>query len=142
MLKFEAKDAIVQPPPGSVDEVAKEEEDDEATKLFKAALKLLNSSSSSSKRTGWDMMDDAADLGHKGAKVRVAWARLTGTVFKQDLVEAKKVFDEAANVYGEPDAQTGLAFLQATGTMVNSSQAEALLYYTFAAFGGSPWAQV
>ena len=26
--------------------------------------------------------------------------------------------------------------------MVNSSQAKALLYYTFAAFGGSSWAQM
>ena len=28
------------------------------------------------------------------------------------------------------------------GTLVNSSQAKALLYYTFAAFGGSSWAQM
>ena len=29
-----------------------------------------------------------------------------------------------------------------SGTLVNSSQAKALLYYTFAAFGGSSWAQM
>jgi TPR repeat protein len=29
-----------------------------------------------------------------------------------------------------------------SGTLFNSSQAKALLYYTFAAFGGSSWAQM
>merc|ERR1719400_2405235 len=36
----------------------------------------------------------------------------------------------------------GLGFLFATGTVVNSSQSRALLYYTFGAFGGSSWAQM
>merc|ERR1711970_973352 len=36
----------------------------------------------------------------------------------------------------------GLGFLYATGTVVNSSQAQALLHYTFGAFGGSSWAQM
>merc|ERR1711970_820098 len=36
----------------------------------------------------------------------------------------------------------GLGFLYATGTVVNSSQAQALLHYTFGAFGGSNWAQM
>merc|ERR1719233_1134920 len=35
-----------------------------------------------------------------------------------------------------------MAFLYATGTVVNSSQSQALLYYTFGAFGGSSWAQM
>ena len=43
---------------------------------------------------------------------------------------------------GNPDAQMGLGLLYATGSTVSSSQAEALLYYTFGAFGGSPWAQM
>merc|ERR1719275_486005 len=43
---------------------------------------------------------------------------------------------------GNPDAQMGLGLLYATGTTVGSSQAEALLHYTFGAFGGSPWAQM
>ena len=51
------------------------------------------------------------------------------------------MFEEAAAL-GNPEAQMGLGLLYATGTTVGSSQAEALLYYTFGAFGGSPWAQM
>ena len=36
------------------------------------------------------------------------------------------------------EAQMAFGFLHATGTVVNSSQSQALLYYTFGAFGGSP----
>ena len=99
--------------------------------------------------------------------------------FLKDLEAAKAAFDEAS-VHGHPEAQTGIGFLHATGTisfiglhfldfivrsltskklsllcnwllnkkliipgtLVNSSQAKALLYYTFAAFGGSSWAQM
>ena len=64
-----------------------------------------------------------------------------GINFRQDLTAAQKVFEEAAAL-GNPDAQMGLGLLYATGTTVASSQAEALLYYTFGAFGGSPWAQM
>ena len=45
-----------------------------------------------------------------------------------------------ASIYSQ--AQFGLGFLYATGTLVNSSQSQALLYYTFAAFGGNSWAQM
>ena len=65
----------------------------------------------------------------------------SGINFRQDLSAAQKVFEEAAAM-GNPDAQMGLGLLYATGTTVGSSQAEALLYYTFGAFGGSPWAQM
>ena len=43
---------------------------------------------------------------------------------------------------GDPEFQMGMAFLYATGSVVTSSQSQALLYYTFGAFGGSHWAQM
>lgn len=76
-----------------------------------------------------------------GAKVRIAWAKLSGVHFRQDIEAAKELFQEVSEL-GDPEAQMGLGFLAATGTAVNSSQAEALLYYTFGAFGGSAWAQM
>ena len=43
---------------------------------------------------------------------------------------------------GDPEFQMGMAFLYATGSVVTSSQSQALLYYTFGAFGGSQRAQM
>jgi TPR repeat protein len=39
-------------------------------------------------------------------------------------------------------SQTAIMKIPYSGTLVNSSQAKALLYYTFAAFGGSAWSQM
>ncbi len=80
-------------------------------------------------------------MGHEQAAVRIAYARMLGVHFKQDLSAAKADFDALAEK-GNPDAQLGVGFLAATGTLVNSSQAHALLYYTFGSFGGSTWAQM
>jgi SEL1 protein len=109
--------------------------------LYAEALAMLNSSSSVNRKKAWDMMDEAAALGHADARVKIAWAKLTGVNFRLDLDAARKVFVDTGTA-GNPEAQMGLGLLHATGTLVNSSQAEALLYYTFAAFGGSPWAQM
>ncbi len=114
---------------------------DESSKLFSDAMQLLNSSSAPNRKRAWRMLDEAASTGHLSARVRIAWAKLAGIHFRQDVTAAKEVFTEAAEV-GDPEAQMGLGLLYATGTLVNSSQAEALLYYTFGAFGGSPWAQM
>ena len=121
-------------------------QEDENTKLgkeiYEAALKTLNSSTLK-KASGWSQMNKAAEIGNTNAKVKIAFAQLLGNDYiSQDLEEAKKSFEMATNEEGHPDAQFGLGFLYATGTMTNSSQATALLYYTFAAFGGSSWAQM
>ena len=72
----------------------------------------------------------------------MAWAKLAGIHnTRQDIPGAKAIFEEIAE-QGDPNAQMGVGFLSATGTAVNSSQAQALLYYTFGAFGGSAWAQM
>merc|ERR1719402_1639624 len=58
-----------------------------------------------------------------------------------DTARAQAMF-AALGAQGDPEGQMGLGFLYATGTVVNSSQSQALLYYTFGAFGGSSWAQM
>ena len=121
-------------------------EEDESKKLakevFASALKTLNSSTLK-KANGWAQMNKAADMGNTDAKIKIAFAKLLGNdYFSQDLEEAKMLFEKAANEEGQPEAQFGLGFLYATGTMTNSSQATALLHYTFAAFGGNSWAQM
>ena len=123
-----------------------DEPEDENTKLgkelFTSALKSLNSSALR-KSDGWAKMKKAADLGNTDAKVKVAFTQLLGNDYvSQDLEMAKTTFEDATNKEGHPEAQFGLGFLYATGTMTNSSQATALLYYTFAAFGGNSWAQM
>jgi SEL1 protein len=89
----------------------------------------------------WDTMVRAADLGNPDAQLRVAFAKLAGIYFPQNPEVSKEVFVKLGE-QGHPEAQFGLGFLYATGTLVNSSQSQALLYYTFAAFGGSSWAQM
>ena len=123
-----------------------EEPEDENTKLGKelytSAVKSLNSSTLR-KADGWAKMKRAADLGNTDARIKVAFAQLLGNDYiPQNLESAKSTFEEATNEEGHPEAQFGLGFLYATGTMTNSSQATALLYYTFAAFGGNSWAQM
>ncbi len=118
MLKFDASDAI-QSPSGQEEgapQQKEEEELDEDTKLsrelFTSAEGLLNSSSFSSggKKKAWEMMQRAAELGHAGAQTRVAWAKVAGTNFRQDLEEAKTVFEKLADE-GDPEAQMGVGFM-------------------------------
>ena len=152
-VKFEPSDAIENPglnPTKDEESSAPTEEEEEepevdenaklASDLYTSASSLLNSSSSNKKRA-WEMMVRAASLGHTGATVKLAWAQITGMFLRQDIESASQAFTAAAEL-GYPDAQTGLGFLYATGTATNSSQSKALLYYTFAAFGGSSWAQM
>ena len=125
---------------------ANESEEDENTilgkQLYISALKTLNSSTLR-KANGWAQMEKAAELQNTDAMVKIAFAKLLGNdYFPQDLEGAKQTFEKATNEEGHPEAQFGLGFLYATGTRTNSSQATALLYYTFAAFGGNSWAQM
>ena len=155
MVPFKAEDAIEIKKTGEASnhnidiksEIPDSEEpEDENTKLgkelFASALKSLNSSALR-KSEGWAKMKKAAELGNTDARIKIAFAQLLGNDYvPQDLESAKLTFEEATNEEGHPEAQFGLGFLYATGTMTNSSQATALLYYTFAAFGGNPWAQM
>ena len=73
--------------------------------------------------------------------MKIAWAKMLGNHYKQSPDESHQLMSSLVEK-GNPEAQMGFGFMYATGTVVNSSQSQALLYYTFGAFGGSAWAQV
>ena len=50
----------------------------EGEELYVEAMALLNSSAPGNRKRAWDMMDEAAALGHVGARVRIAWAKFAG----------------------------------------------------------------
>uniref|UniRef100_A0A8C8C165 Fibronectin type-II domain-containing protein n=1 Tax=Oncorhynchus tshawytscha TaxID=74940 RepID=A0A8C8C165_ONCTS len=77
-----------------------------------------------------------AGKGHHKAMEKVAYAMLFGDYLAQNIPKAKELFEKLA-LEGSPKAQMALGFLYAAGLGVNSSQAKALVYYTFGALGGN-----
>uniref|UniRef100_A0A4W4FJR6 SEL1L adaptor subunit of ERAD E3 ubiquitin ligase n=1 Tax=Electrophorus electricus TaxID=8005 RepID=A0A4W4FJR6_ELEEL len=77
-----------------------------------------------------------AGMGHTKAMEKVAYAMLFGDYMPQNVPQAKELFEKLA-LEGSPKAQMALGFLYAAGLGVNSSQAKALVYYTFGALGGN-----
>jgi hypothetical protein len=67
----------VTPPP-----VVEDENTKIARELFRAASAMLNSSSPD-RHLAWETMERSADLGNVDAKVRIAFAKLTGVYFEQ-----------------------------------------------------------
>lgn len=134
MEKFTEDDAIFQPTPRESPDTIRGRE------LYKEAELILKSRPEDT-TLGWQLMEESLKLNHPAAVLRVAWSRLFGSGHRiqPDLAHQHFLSLEEA---GNPEAQMGLGFLYATGTVVNSSQSRALLYYTFGAFGGSSWAQM
>lgn len=116
------------------------EEQKKAQALYDTAVTILNSTKPDKKRA-YDLLQQASLLGHVQAKEMIAQALLLSDVLIQNITAAKELFEELANT-GSPFAQMHLGFLYATGLGVQSSQAKALVYYTFGALGGDPWAQM
>lgn len=112
----------------------------EAKAIYKAAMLILNKTRPDQKYA-YKLLTNAAEKGAIEAKALVAWAKLFGNPLEQNLNEARGIFEELAQV-GNPDGQMGMGFLYASGLAVNVSQAQALVYYTFAALGGNTWAQM
>ena len=141
--KFTLDDAIFsaeEPPVNPVEAVVESEEMRRGRELYSDA-ELVLTSRVADKRSGWDLMEEAAQLKYPPAVLRLAWSRLFGSGHHIQPGLAHQHF-AALDEEGDPEAQMGLGFLYATGTVVNSSQSRALLYYTFGAFGGSSWAQM
>uniref|UniRef100_A0A672PL84 Protein sel-1 homolog 1 n=1 Tax=Sinocyclocheilus grahami TaxID=75366 RepID=A0A672PL84_SINGR len=84
----------------------------------------------------YDRLLKVAEMGHAKAMEKVAYAMLFGDYLPQSIPRAKEIFEKLA-LEGSPKAQTALGFLYAAGLGVNSSQAKALVYYTFGALGGN-----
>lgn len=142
MIPFEASDAI-HVTPGYPEDKVPEPENDETKitrELYESALALLNSSSGD-KGKAWETLEQANERGHPGARMKIAWAKMLGNHYRQSPEESHALMSNLVSA-GNPEAQMGFGFMYATGTVVNSSQSQALLYYTFGAFGGSSWAQM
>jgi SEL1 protein len=116
---------------------------EEAARLYDEGMKILNKTgrSKGGLRVAYKHFKDAAALEHVGAMEQMAIGALMGDGVDLNLALAKDFFQRLAD-RGNPRGQMGLGFLYATGLHVNSSQAHALLYLTFAALGGDHFAQM
>ncbi|XP_041122541.1 protein sel-1 homolog 1-like isoform X2 [Polyodon spathula] len=109
----------------------------EAEDLYQMAIKIINGTNKTSqKKEGYSILMKAAEMGHTKAMEKVAYAMLFGDYVTQNTHQARELFEKLL-IEGSPKAQTGLGFLYAVGLGVNSSQAKALVYYTFGALGGN-----
>lgn len=112
-------------------------EAEEAEEQYQTVVQLLNvTTRKSQKRELYERLLRVSDKGHTKAMEKVAYALLFGDFMPQNVTRAKQMF-EKLSVEGSPKAQTALGFLYAAGLGVNSSQAKALVYYTFGALGGN-----
>ncbi|XP_035279373.1 protein sel-1 homolog 1-like [Anguilla anguilla] len=110
---------------------------EEAEDLYQKAVRIIsNTGKKSQKKEGYKLLSKVADMGHTKAMEKVAYAMLFGDYMPQNLPQAKELFEKLV-LEGSPKAQTALGFLYAAGLGVNSSQAKALVYYTFGALGGN-----
>uniref|UniRef100_UPI00398F62FF protein sel-1 homolog 1-like n=1 Tax=Pristiophorus japonicus TaxID=55135 RepID=UPI00398F62FF len=108
----------------------------EAEGLYQKGMAWINSNRASQKTEGYKLLIKAADLGNSKATEAVGYSLLLGDFLPQNISAAKELFQALAGE-GLPKSQTFLGFLYATGLNVNSSQAKALVYYTFGALGGN-----
>lgn len=109
----------------------------EADDLYQQGMKILNESTKrSQRREAYQHFVRASDMNHIKAMEKVAYALLFGDPLKQDIPSAKTLLEKLTE-QGSPRGQTALGFLYASGLGVNSSQAKALVYYTFGALGGN-----
>ncbi|XP_061560912.1 protein sel-1 homolog 1 isoform X1 [Phycodurus eques] len=110
---------------------------EEAEDEYQTFLHMLNGTTRRSQRKAlYEKLLKVAEGGHQRAMEKVAYAMLFGDYMSQNISRAKDMFEKLA-VEGSPKAQTALGFLYAAGLGVNSSQAKALVYYTFGALGGN-----
>ncbi|XP_029834602.2 protein sel-1 homolog 1 isoform X1 [Ixodes scapularis] len=126
------------PPPPPPRELTEKEK--QANALHEAAMGLLNSTHPDQKRA-YELLEQAAGLGHQPSLEAVGQAYLFGDGVPHDVVKARGYFEVLASM-GSPTGQMFLGFLHAVGLGVDSNQAKALVYYTFGALGGNPFAQM
>ncbi|XP_076021424.1 protein sel-1 homolog 1 isoform X2 [Genypterus blacodes] len=112
-------------------------EAEEAEELYQTVLRMLNATNRrAQKKELYGKLLKVAEKGHQKATEKVAYAVLFGDYMSQNVTQAKEMFQRLV-LEGSPKAQTALGFLYAAGLGVNSSQAKALVYYTFGALGGN-----
>lgn len=108
------------------------------SELYRQAHELINSSlgtQSSTLKKAYRILDEAASLyDHTESQELTGFAYLFGDYLPWNPRKAQMIF-ENLTTKGSPRGQVGLAFLHTAGVGVNSSQAKALVYFTFAALG-------
>ncbi|TWW69019.1 Protein sel-1 -like protein 1 [Takifugu flavidus] len=110
---------------------------EEAEQQYQNLLHMLNiTTKRSQRRELYEKLLKVAETGHQKSLEKVGYGMLFGDYMNQNINKAKEIFEKLA-VEGSPRAQTALGFLYAAGLGVNSSQAKALVYYTFGALGGN-----
>ncbi|KAM4664263.1 protein sel-1 homolog 1 [Discoglossus pictus] len=119
------------------EQAAQRQQIEEAEDLYQLGMKILNESSKrAQKKEAYQYFVKASDMNHVKAMEKVAYALLFGDPLKQNIHSAKELLEKLTE-QGSPRGQMGLGFLYASGLGVNSSQAKALVYYTFGALGGN-----
>ncbi|XP_014797391.1 PREDICTED: protein sel-1 homolog 1 isoform X1 [Calidris pugnax] len=109
----------------------------EAEDVYQTGMKILNESSKKAqKKEAYQYLLKAADMNHTKAMEKVSYALLFGDYLKQNIQSSKELLEKLTEE-GSPKGQMALGFLYASGLGVNSSQAKALVYYTFGALGGN-----
>ncbi|OXB61177.1 hypothetical protein ASZ78_013230, partial [Callipepla squamata] len=109
----------------------------EAEDIYQTGMKILNESSKKAqKKEAYQYLLKAAEMNHTKAMEKVSYALLFGDYLKQNIQSSKELFEKLTEE-GSPKGQMALGFLYASGLGVNSSQAKALVYYTFGALGGN-----
>lgn len=81
----------------------------EAQRIYEEAAALLNKTRPDKKRA-YTLLMEAAEMGNADAKALVAWAKVFGNPLKQDLEEAREIFNSLAEK-GVPDGHMGLGKL-------------------------------
>ncbi|KHJ40822.1 ribosomal protein S5 domain protein [Trichuris suis] len=121
-----------------------DEKPNDGSEYYNEAVALLKNSASKRKHDNgraFELLLKAAELNHTQALEMIAFEMLYGENLKWDAPKAKDLF-ESLSKQGSTKSQLGLAFMHSVGIATNSSQAIALIYYTFAALGGEPLAQM
>ncbi|KAK3093184.1 hypothetical protein FSP39_012366 [Pinctada imbricata] len=108
---------------------------------FQLGEALINNTYKKDYHQAHQYFEMAASLNHTRALEYVAFSYMIGDYLTQDVVKAKKIFEDLA-ARGSPRGQLGMGFMNSAGIGTNSSQAKALVYFTFASLGGDPLAQM
>lgn len=112
-----------------------------AQQYYEQGEKLVNSSYKRDYPQAYEYFRLAAKFGHHKAKEYLGFGMLLGDHMDLDPEVAMTTFQELSDK-GSPKGQLGVGFMYSAGLAVNSSQAKALIYFTFAALGGDPLAQM
>lgn len=67
-----------------------------ALDLYNSGMLMLNATRAN-KMEAYKILQQAADMGHSDALLRIAWAKLMGSTLPQDFNAAKETFEKLAD---------------------------------------------